>query len=110
MTVTESREKESRKHRLSDGCPRRDSAEHEGETGALSESRIIENNITNAGRPEDRMLEEILSPRNLNLACKRVKKNKGAGEVDGMSVEDLLQYLKDNGEELRRFSRSYSLK
>lgn len=102
MNVTENRDKESRKHRLSDGCPQRDNAEHEEHAGALTESRITENNITNADRPEDGMLEEILSPRNLNLAYKRVKKNKGAGGVDGMGVEALLQYLKDNGEELRQ--------
>lgn len=102
MKVTENRDKESRKHRLSDGCPQGDSAEHEGHAGVLTESRITENNITNADRLEDEMLEEILSPRNLNLAYKRVKKNKGAGGVDGMGVEDLLQYLKDNGEELRQ--------
>lgn len=102
MNVTESRDKESRIHRLNDGCLQRDSAEHEGEAGVLTESRITENNITNADRPEGGMLEEILSPRNLNLAYKRVKKNKGAGGVDGMGVEVLLQYLKDNGDELRR--------
>ena len=29
-------------------------------------------------------------------------KNKGAGGVDGMGVDELLQYLKDNGEEIRK--------
>lgn len=33
---------------------------------------------------------------------KRVKKNKGAGGVDGMKVDELLQYLRDNGEEIRQ--------
>lgn len=102
MNVTENRDKESRIHRIGDGCPQGDSAEHEGEAGVLTELRITENNITNADRPEGGTLEEILNPRNLNLAYKRVKKNKGAGGVDGMGVEDLLQYLKDNGDELRR--------
>ena len=102
MNVTGSRDEEGRKRRKSDGWPQKDSAEHERNAGALTESRITENNITNADRPEDGMLEGILSPRNLNLAYKRVKKNKGAGGVDGMGVEALLQYLKDNGEELRQ--------
>mgnify|MGYP001123939958 CR=1 FL=1 len=48
------------------------------------------------------MLKEILHPRNLNQAYKRVKKNKGARGVDGMKVEELLQYLQDNGKELRQ--------
>lgn len=68
----------------------------------LTDSGITENNITNADRPEGGLLEEILAPSNLNQAYKRVKKNKGAGGVDGMQVEDLLQYLKDNGEEIRQ--------
>lgn len=102
MNVTENRDKESRIHRICDGCPQRDNAEHEEYAGALTEPRITENNITNADRPKDGMPEKILSPGNLNLAYKRVKKNKGAGGVDGMGVEDLLQYLKDNGDELRQ--------
>lgn len=48
------------------------------------------------------MLEEIVSADNLNRAYKRVKKNKGAGGVDGMKVDELLQYLRDNGEEIRQ--------
>ena len=48
------------------------------------------------------MLEAIVSTENLNRAYKRVKKNKGAGGVDGMKVDELLQYLKDNGEEVRQ--------
>jgi group II intron reverse transcriptase/maturase len=103
MNATENRDKESRIHRGSDGWTQNNSAEHEKKyAGALTESRITENNITDADRPEGGMLEGILSSRNLNLAYKRVKKNKGAGGVDGMGVEDLLKYLKDNGEELRR--------
>lgn len=43
-----------------------------------------------------------MSRENLNRAYKRVKKNKGAGGVDGMKVDELLQYLRDNGEEIRK--------
>ena len=45
-------------------------------------------------------MEGILSQENLDRAYKQVKRNKGAHGVDGMEVEHLLQYLKDNGEEL----------
>lgn len=102
MNVTGNQDKESRKHCKNSGWPQRDSAEHEEYAGALTDSGITENNITNADRPEGGLLEEILAPSNLNQAYKRVKKNKGAGGVDGMSVEDLLQYLKDNGEKIRQ--------
>jgi len=101
MNVTGNRD-ESRKHCAISGYPQRDSAEHEEYAGALTSSRITENNITNANRPEGGLLEEILCPSNLNQAYKRVKKNKGAGGVDGMQVEELLQYLKDNGKEIRQ--------
>lgn len=101
MNVTENREN-SRKQRANGGCPQRDSVEHKGYVGVLTDSGITENNITNADRPEDGMLETILAPDNLNQAYKRVKKNKGSSGVDGMKVEDLLQYLKDNGEKIRQ--------
>ena len=34
------------------------------------------------------MIEEILQPENLAQAWKRVKANKGAPGIDGMTVED----------------------
>ena len=101
MNVTRNRDN-SRKHCDNSGWPQRDSAEHKEYAGVLTDSGITENNITNADRPEGGLLEEILAPSNLNQAYKRVKKNKGTGGVDGMQVEDLLQYLKDNGEEIRQ--------
>jgi len=101
MNVTGNQD-DSRKHGKNSGWPQKDSAEHKRYAGALTDSGITENNITNADRPKGGLLEEILCPSNLNQAYKRVKKNKGAGGVDGMSVEDLLQYLKNNGEEIRQ--------
>ncbi len=102
MNVTGNRDKDSRKHCDDSGWPQKDSAEHEEYAGALTDSGITENNITNADRPEGGLLEEILCPNNLNQAYKRVKSNKGAGGVDRMRVQVLLQYLKDNGEEIRQ--------
>jgi group II intron reverse transcriptase/maturase len=46
------------------------------------------------------MLERILERRNLNEAYKRVKRNQGAGGVDGMSVEDLGAYLAAHKDEI----------
>lgn len=101
MNVTKTERKESTKHCCGSGCRRRDSAEHEEEGGALIGERITENNVTNANRDVNRLLERIVSPENLNNAYKRVVRNKGAGGVDGMKVDELLQYLKDNGKEIR---------
>jgi group II intron reverse transcriptase/maturase len=48
------------------------------------------------------LLEKILHRDNLNLAFKRVKANKGSHGIDGMTVTELLQYLKENGAQLRQ--------
>ncbi len=47
------------------------------------------------------LLEEILSNQNMNQAYKRVYRNKGASGVDGVSVEELKEYLKEHKDELR---------
>jgi len=59
-------------------------------------SRITENNIIVTNFQTDGLLEQILDKNNLNLAYKKVNSNKGAGGVDGMNVDELLSFLKDN--------------
>jgi RNA-directed DNA polymerase len=54
---------------------------------------ITENNLTSLEQTGYGMLEQILSPANLNAAYKRVVQNKGAGGVDEMEVESLKDYL-----------------
>ena len=102
MKVTEVETKESTKHCCGNGCYPEDTTEWESKGKALIDQRMTENNSANADRGADRLLEEIVSSRNLNKAYIRVKKNKGAGGVDGMEVDELLQYFKDNGNELRK--------
>ena len=46
------------------------------------------------------LLEEILHRDNLNAAYLRVRKNGGAPGIDGMTVEEMLPYLRENKEEL----------
>ena len=41
-------------------------------------------------------MEQILHKDNLNKAYKKVKSNKGAGGMDGMSVDELLDFLRNN--------------
>ena len=62
--------------------------------------RITENNRIITDFQADGLLEKILQPTNLNNAYKKVKSNKGAGGVDGMSVDELLPFLRDNQEQL----------
>ena len=52
------------------------------------------------------LLEKILSKDNLNMAFKRVKANKGASGIDDMKVDELLQYLKENGKQIKEDIRN----
>lgn len=45
-------------------------------------------------------MERVCVPSNLNRAFKRVKSNRGAAGVDGMTTETLLDWLKQHGEGL----------
>ena len=62
--------------------------------------KIAENNDIITDFQTDKLLEQILQADNLNKAYKKVKSNKGAGGVDGMSVDELLTFLKDNKKQL----------
>ncbi len=52
------------------------------------------------------LLEQILSNQNMNEAYLRVYRNKGTSGVDGVTVEELKQYLKENKDELRKRIRT----
>ena len=82
---------------MNNGCSQRDSAEHEGYAKASrSFNRIWKER--DSAQPE--LLEAILYKDNLNRAYKRVKANKGAAGIDGMSVEEVLPYLREHKKEL----------
>lgn len=49
----------------------------------------------------DDVMERVCDPQNLTQALKRVKANKGAPGVDGMTVQQLAAYLKSHGPEIR---------
>ena len=76
-------------------CPQKDSAEHEEYVGAQSVGcrEVAEQDGAD-------LLEKILSRDNLNRAYKRVRANKGAPGIDGMTVEDALPWLREYREKL----------
>ena len=76
-------------------CPQRNSAEHEGYVGAQSADN---REIGEQGGAD--LLERILSRENLNRAYKRVRANKGAPGIDGMTIEEALPWLREHREEL----------
>lgn len=80
------------------GCLQRDSAEHKEYAGAQS---VEARKRSEQGGAKD-LLEEILDKRNLFEAYKRVKDNRGAPGIDGMTVEAVLPWLQENVEELRQ--------
>ena len=75
------------------GCSQRDSAEHEGYAKAHRSFNSIWKE-RNSAQPE--LLEKILYKDNLNRAFKRVKANKGAPGIDGITVNEIGAYLKEN--------------
>lgn len=76
------------------GCLQRDSAEHKEYAGAQSVGAQEAKEQDGAD-----LLERILSRENLNKAYKRVKTNKGAPGVDGITIEEALLWLRDHREE-----------
>jgi RNA-directed DNA polymerase len=83
-----------------EGYLQRVSAEQKEYAEASAHLRITENNHIITDFQTDELLEQILQSDNLNKAYKKVKSNKGAGGVDGMSVDELLTFLRDNQKQL----------
>lgn len=77
-----------------------DRSETESKLGGQTYIGITENNFTTIEQADYGLLEMILSPTNLNNAYKQVKSNKGSGGVDGLGVDDLLDYLRNHKDEL----------
>lgn len=82
---------------MKNGCSQRDSAEHEGYAKAPRSFNRIWKERDSA---QPKLLEAILYKDNFNRAYKRVKANKGAPGIDGMTVEEALPYLREHQKEL----------
>ena len=77
------------------GLMQREGVEHKEYAEALSTERQEAEERDGAD-----LLEKVLDRDNLNKAYKRVKGNKGASGIDGMSVDEALPWLKEHREEL----------
>ncbi|OWZ83375.1 hypothetical protein CDO51_08720 [Natranaerobius trueperi] len=74
------------------GFPCEGMAEPESTKGARSTSSLEPSEKDSA----ESLLDKLMHTGNLNEAYKRVKQNRGAAGVDGMTVDELMPYLKEN--------------
>lgn len=99
MKITDSDKLKHRQLRMEDYL-QKVSAEQKEYAEVCASPKIIETDITNTNEQMGGLLEQILTRDNLNRAYKQVKRNKGAGGIDGMQVDELLPYLRENRNEL----------
>lgn len=81
---------------------RMNSAEREEEARVWSSRRMKETDNTNRKKHRTDLLERIVAESNVSEAIKRVKRNKGAGGIDGMGVQALTDYMIKHQDELKQ--------
>lgn len=94
MKVTESRYKNRQLH-IEDYL-QMVSAEQKEYAEVFDYSKITEKSSVITDYWTNNLLELILRKDNLNKAYKQVKRNKGKGGIDGMQVDGLLPFLREN--------------
>ena len=94
MKVTESRYKNRQLH-IEDYL-QMVSAEQKENAEVFDYSKITEKSSVITDYWTNNLLELILRKDNLNKAYKQVKRNKGKGGIDGMQVDELLPFLREN--------------
>ena len=98
MNVTESRFKNRQLHM--EDYLQMVSAEQKEHAEVFDYSKITEKSGVITDYWTNNLLDLILRKENLNKAYKQVKSNKGSGGIDGMQVDELLPYLRENQETL----------
>lgn len=83
------------------GYPCEGMVETESSKGVRSSATLENGDKDGAGA----LLEKILQRNNLNAAYKKVVQNGGAAGIDGMTVDEMLPYLKENGDRLQKSIR-----
>lgn len=101
MKDTKKHEKGRQLH-SDEGWSLEDRVELEGKGRAHSVSLTSEMRQNDITMYDNTLMEKILDRDNMNEAFKRVKKNKGSHGIDGITVDELQQYLRENGDQLRK--------
>ena len=89
----------------SGSCPQHNRPEAKGAVGVQTFMRVVDGCLTTEQPNQYPLLEQILSPANLNAAYKQVMSNKGAAGIDKMSCDRLLGYLLEYGDALTESNR-----
>ena len=84
----------------SDSCPQQSRPEANGTVGVQTFMRVVDGCLTTEQPTRYPLLEQILSPANLNTAYRQVMRNKGAAGIDRMDCERLLGYLLEHKDAL----------
>ncbi len=83
-------------------CLPKDTAERDEDAGVWGTCGMDEKDSTEATEKMGGLLETILADRNFTRAVVRVKRNKGAGGIDKMGVDELDAWLAENGQTLKQ--------
>lgn len=83
------------------GYPVEVELETQGRQGVYSDLSARSNLKTKSKLNTEKLLEKIVEKRNIFEAYKKVIANKGSSGIDGMRVDELLSYLKENYETLK---------
>ena len=76
--------------------------EGRGEAPSVPRSDESPTAVHGTKRPgADGLMEKVLERRNMQVALRRVKKNRGSPGVDGMTVDELLPYLWEHWEGIK---------
>ena len=84
----------------SDSCPQTSRPEAEGYAGVQTFMRVVDGCLTTEQPTRSSLLEQILTPANLNAAYKQVMRNKGAAGIDRLECDRLLGYLMEHKDAL----------
>ena len=84
----------------SGSCPQQSRPEAKGAVGVQTFMRVVDGCLTTEQPMRYPLLEQILSPANLNAAYKQVMRNKGAAGIDRMDCARLLGYLLEHKDAL----------
>lgn len=85
-----------------EGYSLEDRVELEDKEKVQSVSLTSEANQNDRNMYDSMLMEKILDKDNMNEAFKRVKKKKGSHGIDGLTIDELQEYLKEHGEQLRK--------